>query len=75
MKRVSFITGFAPSEDVEASYRTLCSNLMTGNISRKVFLLTGHSQGEGTSMAAIRLASVCAGMGNKVLLLDADMRR
>jgi capsular exopolysaccharide synthesis family protein len=75
LKRVSFISGFAPSEDVEASYRALCSNLMTGNISRKVFLLTGHSQGEGTSMAAIRLAAVCAGMGNKVLLLDADMRR
>ncbi|MDO5703370.1 MAG: CpsD/CapB family tyrosine-protein kinase [Lachnospiraceae bacterium] len=75
MKRVNFVSGFEMTEETAGAYRDLCDSFLTGNVSRKIFLLTGHSAGEGTSFAAIRIATTCADMGKKVLLLDADMRR
>ena len=38
-------------------------------------MITGPSPGVGKSFISVNLASVCAQAGQKVLLIDADMRR
>ena len=41
----------------------------------KAVMITGPSPGVGKSFISVNLASVCAQAGQKVLLIDADMRR
>lgn len=43
--------------------------------SNKAVMITGPSPGVGKSFISVNLASVCAQAGQKVLLIDADMRR
>ena len=43
--------------------------------SNKAVMITGPSPGVGKSFVSVNLASVCAQAGQKVLLIDADMRR
>ena len=43
--------------------------------SNKAVLITGPSPGVGKSFISVNLATVCALAGQKVLLIDADMRR
>ena len=43
--------------------------------SNKAVMISGPSPGVGKSFISVNLASVCAQAGQKVLLIDADMRR
>ena len=41
----------------------------------KAVMVTGPSPGVGKSFVSVNLATICAQAGQKVLLVDADMRR
>ncbi|MFC1467224.1 GumC family protein [Verrucomicrobiota bacterium] len=66
----------AESEHAEA-YRVLRTNLTFTNegSSHGAFLVASGGAGEGKSTTCFNLAYVCAQRGDKVLLIDADMRR
>lgn len=60
------------------AYRTLRSTLEASRIDdrgSRVILITGPSPGEGKSTTAINLASSLALAGNRVVLIEADLRR
>ncbi len=64
------------SEHAEA-YRVLRTNLAfsEGGLNRGAFCVLSSGAGEGKSTTVFNLAYVCAQQGEKVLLIDADMRR
>lgn len=64
------------SEHAEA-YRVLRTNLSFTNegSSQGAFMVASGGAGEGKSTTCFNLAYVCAQRGDKVLLIDADMRR
>jgi capsular exopolysaccharide synthesis family protein len=66
----------AESEHAEA-YRVLRTNLSFANegSSHGSFIVASGGAGEGKSTTIFNLAYVCAQRGEKVLLIDADMRR
>lgn len=59
------------------SYRVLRTNLQfaTGAKAGGVFTVASGGVGEGKSTTLFNLAYVCASMGDKVLIVDSDMRR
>ncbi len=66
----------AESESAEA-YRVLRTNLAFTNDGNPhgTFLMVSGGAGEGKSTSCFNLAYVCAQRGDRVLLIDADMRR
>jgi capsular exopolysaccharide synthesis family protein len=66
----------AESEHAEA-YRVLRTNLSFANngTSHGSYIMASGGAGEGKSTTIFNLAYVCAQRGEKVLLIDADMRR
>lgn len=64
------------SEHAEA-YRVLRTNLafVDGGLRRGAFCVLSGGAGEGKSTTVFNLAYVCAQQGEKVLLIDADLRR
>lgn len=66
----------AESEHAEA-YRVLRTNITFKNDgnSHGAFLMASGGAGEGKSTTCFNLAYVCAQRGDRVLLIDADMRR
>ncbi len=64
------------SEHAEA-YRVLRTNLAftEGGANRGAFCVLSGGAGEGKSTTVFNLAFVCAQQGEKVLLIDADLRR
>ena len=65
-----------PFAVVEA-YKTIRTNLtfLLSNSESKVFGITSPEAGEGKSTTAINMAIAFSQLGDKVLLIDADMRR
>ena len=65
----------AESEHAEA-YRVLRTNLaFTNEGIHGTFLMVSGGAGEGKSTSCFNLAYICAQRGDRVLLIDADMRR
>ncbi|WP_209121745.1 CpsD/CapB family tyrosine-protein kinase [Alkalihalobacillus sp. BA299] len=73
----SLITQVDPKSPVSEQYRTIRTNIEFASIDKKVktILVTSAGPGEGKSTTAANLAVVMAQQGNKVLLVDADLRK
>ncbi len=66
-----------PSSNISESLRTIRTNVLfsTDGDKHKVFMVTSSLPGEGKTTVACNLAIVMASLGEKVLLIDADLRR
>jgi len=71
------ITQLKPKSSVAESYRTLRTNIQFTNLKKKgqVILFTSSSLKEGKSTTVANLAITKAQAGNKVLLVNCDLRK
>ncbi len=71
------ITHLKPRSPISEAYRTLRTNILFSKPDQpiKVILVTSSGPKEGKSTTAANLAITFAQMGNKTLLIDADLRR
>ncbi len=71
------ITHFDPKSPVSEAYRTLRTNLQFSKVERdvKCILITSSGPKEGKSTTATNLAIAMAQSGQRVVLVDADLRR
>ncbi|MGN6133980.1 MAG: CpsD/CapB family tyrosine-protein kinase, partial [Aureliella sp.] len=71
----SLLTYFAPHSRASEAFRALRTQVMfSAGGDHKVLVVTSSSQGAGKSMLASNIAVSLAGSGNRVLLVDCDMR-
>lgn len=64
-----------PKSNISEDIRTIRTNLkFTANDDAKVLLVTSSVPGEGKSFISVNLAAAFAQTGEKVLLVDADLR-
>ncbi|RKU17936.1 hypothetical protein C6501_03425 [Candidatus Poribacteria bacterium] len=75
--RIPLIVNDAPNSRTAEAFRVLVAKLPFLNLSGalKTVLVTSSIRGEGKSTVSSNLAVALAQKGNKVLLIDADMRR
>jgi len=71
------IIHYAPKSSLAESYRTLRTNIQFISFEReaKVLLFSSSSPKEGKTTTIVNLALTMAQSGNRVLLVDADMRK
>lgn len=76
-KHALLVTHFDPKSPVAEAYRSLRTNIQFASMERggKVFLFTSSSLQEGKSTTIVNLAITMAQMGQKTLLVGANMRR
>ncbi|MGM0122835.1 tyrosine-protein kinase [Enterococcus sp. AZ194] len=75
---VSLITLVDPSSPISEQYRTIRTNIQFASSSDnpiKTMVITSSGPGEGKSTTSANLAVVFAKSGQRVLLVDADMRK
>jgi protein-tyrosine kinase len=71
------IAGYLPQSELVEPLRALRSQLTlrwVNGVGRRILAITSPGRGEGRSWLAANLATVFAQMGERVLLIDADMR-
>lgn len=75
--RIPLIVNDAPNSRTAEAFRVLVAKLPFLNLggALKTVLVTSSTRGEGKSTVSSNLAAAIAQKGNKVLLIDADMRR
>jgi tyrosine-protein kinase Etk/Wzc len=71
------VTHFAPKDPISEAYRTLRTNIQFAQLDTHIRSMLVSSAGpkEGKSLTVINLATTFAQMGEKTLVVDADMRR
>ena len=75
---VSLITLVDPASPISEQYRTIRTNIHFASPTNdpiKTMVITSSGQGEGKSTTSANLAVVFATAGQRVLLVDADMRK
>ncbi|MEI6217282.1 MAG: polysaccharide biosynthesis tyrosine autokinase [bacterium] len=70
------LTHFEPQSPIAEAYRSLRTNIQFSGITdkTKVFLVTSSVSGEGKTTTCANLGITLAHLGNRTLLIDADMR-
>src|SRR4029077_18135703 len=71
------IAAYLPQSELVEPLRALCCELSlrwVNGVGRRILAITSPERGEGRSWLAANLATVFAQMGERVLLIDADMR-
>ena len=76
-RRLRLSTHFEPQSTLAESYRALRTNIQFANLEKgaKVICITSSSHQEGKSTTSANLAVTLAQAGNRVLLVDGDLRR
>ncbi|HOT98161.1 MAG TPA: polysaccharide biosynthesis tyrosine autokinase [bacterium] len=71
------VTQLKPRSPISEAYRTLRTNILfsTPGQPKKLFLVTSSGPQEGKSTTVANLAITFAQMGNRTLLIDADLRK
>lgn len=75
--RRCLLSHFNPKSPFAEAYRIIRTNLMLSNVDRppKAFILTSAMVGEGKTTTSVNLSTVMAQTGEKVILVDTDLRR